>query len=340
MRASFAVMKIALLALPLLALAIPERMPIPMHTPSRVGADGRFGWPGSYFEGWFKGTDVTVSVETYGEPVRLLVDGEVRATLAEAGISEFTVSGLAKGDHKVRLEKVTESQSGGPRFLGFWTTGNAMRAQRRARQIEFIGDSHTVGYGNTSPTRDCDSAKVRATTDTQLAFGPLAAKALGADYRVIAYSGYGVVRNYAGKMPGESLPFLYPRTVPGETAVLAAADDREWRPRAIVINLGTNDFSTALKPGEAWESADKLHADYRAKYVTFIRWLKREQPQAKFVLMAADNFAADVEAVGAREKVAVLRVPTLELTGCNWHPSLKDHRVMAALVERAIASLF
>ncbi|RYE04008.1 MAG: lipase [Sphingomonadales bacterium] len=329
----------SLIALPLLLVAIPDRMPVPVHTPGRVGTDGRFGWPGVYFEGRFKGTDVSVKVETGGEPVRLLVDGTVRATLTEPGTSAFTVSGLAAGEHVVRLEKVTESQSGGPRFLGFWTKGNAMRAQPRARQIEFIGDSHSVGYGDTSPTRECDAAKVRATTDTQSAFGPLAAKALDADYRVIAYSGYGIVRNYSGKMPGENLPFLYPRAVPGDAAAVAAPGDRAWRPRVIVINLGTNDFSTTLKPGEAWADAAALHADYRTQYVRFIRTLKRAQPQARFVLMAAKNFADDVAAVAQAAGATLLRVPTLELTGCNWHPSLKDHRAMAALVEKAISPL-
>ncbi|RYY28538.1 MAG: lipase [Sphingomonadales bacterium] len=313
-------------------------MPIPANAPGRVSADNRFGWPGGYFEGRFKGSAVTVRVDTGGEPLRLLVDGIVRATLVEPGESQFTVSGLAKGEHAVRLEKVTESQSGGPRFLGFYTKGIAIKAQARARQIEFIGDSHTVGYGNTSPVRECDGAKVRATTDTQLAFGPLAAKALDADYRVIAYSGYGVVRNYAGKMPGENLPFLYPRAVPGDAALMVA--DSKWQPRVIVINLGTNDFSTALKPGEAWKDADALHTDYRAKYVTFIRSLKAAQPQAKFVLMAAANFAPDVADVAAQTGATMLRVPTLEVTGCNWHPSLKDHREMAALVETAVAPLF
>ncbi|WP_294091832.1 SGNH/GDSL hydrolase family protein [Sphingomonas sp.] len=330
----------ALLALPLLFTAIPDEMPLVVQTPGRVSAEGRFGWPGVYFESRFRGGDVTVAVDTGGEPVRLLVDGEVRATLAEPRETRFTVSGLGNGEHAVRLEKVTESQSGGPRFLGFWTRGVALPVKPRARHIEFIGDSHTVGYGNTSPTRDCDGARVRATTDTQLAFGPLAAKALGADYRVIAYSGYGVVRNYAGKAPGDNLPARYPRIVPGETAVLPAAADRAWRPRVIVINLGTNDFSTALKPGEAWGSADQLHADYRAKYMAFIRRLKREQPQAKFVLMAAENFAPDVEAVAAQAGAAMLRVPALELTGCNWHPSLKDHRTMAGLIEGAVQPLF
>ncbi|RYD48999.1 MAG: lipase [Sphingomonadales bacterium] len=322
-----------------LFLLIPTTMPLVVHEGGRVSAQGRFGWPGGYFESRFKGKDVTVKVEAGGEPLRLLVDGQVRATLAEPGVIEFTVKGLADGEHSVRLEKVTESQSGGPRFLGFSTSGLAMKLVPRSRQIEFIGDSHSVGYGNTSPTRECDSAKVRATTDTQLAFGPLAAKSLNADYRVIAYSGYGMVRNYAGRIPGSNLPAIYARLVPGETPLWSSAEDTAWRPRVIVINLGTNDFSTPLKPGESWESDAWLHTDYRVHYGAFIRWLKREQPQAKFVLMAADNFAADVEAVAREASATVIRVPVLEMTGCNWHPSLKDHRLMAGLVEKAVTPL-
>jgi len=330
-------MILALLLLP--TAAIPDEMPVPAHTVSRVNADGRFGWPGGYFEGRFKGTNVKVNVET-NEPVRVLIDGELRTTLTGPGASTFITKGLPDSEHLVRLEKVTESQSGGPRFLGFFTNGNALPAKPRARQIEFIGDSHTVGYGNTSPTRECDSAKVRATTDTQLAFGPLAAKALDADYRVIAYSGYGVIRNYAGRMPGDNLPRIYARTVPGETPLSVTAEDPKWRPKVIVINLGTNDFSTPLKPGEPWASDAEFHEDYRIHYIAFIRWLRREQPQAKFVLMAADNFAADVSAVAGNIGATFLRVPALELTGCNWHPSLKDHRDVATLVERTVAPLF
>lgn len=327
-------LKFALLAA---MLALPQDMPIPEHHVGRVTADGRFGWPGVYFEGRFKGGDVTVTVDPNGEPVRLLVDGQVRAVLTDRGEIRHTVSGLGGGEHLVRLEKVTESQSGGPRFTAFHTKGVSRPARPRAGQIEFIGDSYTVGYGNTSPVRECDAAKVRATTDTQLAFGPLAAKALGADYRVTAYSGYGVVRNYSGKMPGENLPAIYARAVPGDPA--AKARDSAWAPRVIVINLGTNDFSTALKPGEAWADAAALHADYRAQYVSFIRRLKREQPRARFVLMASDTFAPDVEAVAVQAGALVVRMPALELTGCNWHPSLLDHRRMANLITPALQKL-
>lgn len=333
-------MKLIALLLPV-ALSVPapeQGKRLPVHVGGRAVPEGkalRFGWPGTYFEGRFRGSDVTVAFDTKSDFYRILIDGKVFQTLTKPERTELRVKGLKPGVHTVRLEKLTESQSGGGVFLGFFTSGTPMAAPVLRNQIEIIGDSHSVGYGNTSPTRDCKAQQVHDTTDTSQAYGPILAGKMGADYRVIAYSGYGVVRNYAGKFPGESLPYLYPRAIPGEAGV--AAPDKGWRPRVIVINLGTNDFSTPVKPGEAWADDAALRADYRAKYIGFVRARKAAQPQARVVLMGAENFYADVAAVAEATGATPVKVPALEMTGCNWHPSLKDHRVMADLVLRAIA---
>jgi lysophospholipase L1-like esterase len=327
------------LAAPLLPVLIATPAPqqgarLPVHVGGRVVPDGpalRFGWPGVYFEGRFRGTAVTVVYDTPGDIMRVLVDGRVFQTIARTGRSEVRIAGLRPGAHTVRLEKLTESQSASSRFLGFFTPGRALAAPRAKAQIEFIGDSHSVGYGNTSPTRDCKAPQVHDTTDTSQAFGPVLARRLGADYRIIAYSGYGVVRNYAGKFAGESLPTLYSRAIPGEAAT--AKPDKGWRPGVIVINLGTNDFSTPLHAGEPWADAAALRVDYRAKYIAFVRARRAEQPQARIVLMGADNFYADVAAVAAATGATPVKVPALEMTACNWHPSLTDHRTMADLLQ-------
>ncbi len=333
-------MKAALLAPSLLLLAgaaIPDLAPIPVHVGGRVTADMRFGWPGTYFEGRFRGADVTVAFDTRTDFMRVLIDGKVYQTLTRPDRTEIRIAGLKDGVHTVRLEKITESQSGGGTFLGFFTHGTPLPAPAAAKQIEFIGDSHSVGYGNISATRECDEQRVHDTTDTGQAFGPVLARRLGADYRVIAYSGYGIVRNYAGNKPGENLPFLYPRAIPGEPAPARA--DPGWRPSVIVINLGTNDFSTPLHAGEAWADDAALRADYRARYIDFVRARKAEQPQARIFLMGAENFYADVAAVAGATGAAAVKVPALELTGCNWHPSLRDHRAMADLLEKAVGAV-
>jgi lysophospholipase L1-like esterase len=315
--------------------------PLPVHVGGRVihNADGSltFGWPATYIEGRFRGTGVSVSLETTTERLRLLIDGADRAILIQPGSTSLTISGLSSGDHVVRLEKLTESQTGGARFVGFYPAdgGTALPAPpAAAKAIEYIGDSHSVGYGDLSTSRDCTGQQVHDLTDSQQAFGPLLARRLGADYRVIAYSGFGIVRNYNGGSAGLSLPILYPRLKPDDAAHLES-DPGDWRPQLIVINLGTNDFSTPLHAGEAWANDAALHADYRARYVAFAHMLMAKQPQAHLVLMEGGAFQGDVEQVAATlnadapGRVLTLPVGPMELTACHYHPSLKDQKMMA-----------
>src|SRR6185312_14756892 len=107
-------------------------------------------------------------------------------------------------------------------------------------QIEFIGDSHTVGYGNTSRTRECTQDDVWKTTDNSQSFGPLIAGHYAADYQINAISGRGIVRNYNGT-PGDTLPVAYPYVLFDKKEEYS---DPHWKPQIIVISLGTNDFST------------------------------------------------------------------------------------------------
>lgn len=328
-----------------LATSVSAAEPLPVHQAGRVirNSDGSmsFGWPATYFESRFRGTGVSVSLDSATERMRLLVDGVERVRFIQPGLASLTVAGLASGDHLVRLEKLTESQTGGGRFVGFYPTdgGAPLPLPDHARRIEFIGDSYTVGYGDTSPSRTCTPQEVHDLTDSQQAFGPLLARQLDADYRVIAYSGFGIVRNYNGTSAGLNLPALYSRMKPDDAAILEVSDAGGWRPQVIVINLGTNDFSTPLHPGEAWANDAALRADYRAKYVDFTRKLMRSQPQARLILMGSDAFYDDVQKVAATlnqttaRPVLTLRFSGLELTACDYHPSLKDHKMLAASLQ-------
>lgn len=320
---------------------------LPVHVGGRVIEDEgalRFGWPGIYFEGRFRGSAVTVEAESATEHMRVLVDGAEKAVLVEPGRARLTIEGLSAGDHVVRLEKVTESQSGGGRFIGFSVGDGAspLPPMPQARQIEFIGDSYTVGYGNMSHGRTCTREEVHDLTNTQRAFGPLLARELGADYRINAYSGFGIVRNYNGGAPELSLPKIYSRAIPGEDASDASGG---WHPRLIVVNLGTNDFSTPLREGERWMNDAELRADYRRTYGEFLRSLMSRQPQAQFILMGADAFDEDVEQVAAalpptaRARVRTLSFGSLDLQGCDWHPSLADHRKLADQLKGAIEAV-
>ena len=323
-----------------LAAAAAGLQPLPVHVGGRVIAeqDGSliFGWPGVYLEGRLRGPTVRVKFEVGDDFLRLVVDGKEVMRFDQPGSVDRTFEGLGPGEHLVRLEKLTESPVGGSRFKGFYAAAGSIpeKAPARPREIEFIGDSYTVGYGNTSASRQCTDREVHDRTDTTKAFGPVLARALDADYRIIAYSGRGVVRNYGGAVPGESMVSLYPRAKPDD-AKDPARPDPGWKPQVIVINLGTNDFSNKLNAGEKWASDSALHADYRKTYAAFVDRLHAAQPQARFVLMGSDLFFADVRQVAAEVNahtaglVTTMKFGGLELTACNWHPSVRDDRTLA-----------
>lgn len=323
---------------------------LPVHIGGRVIAepDGgfSFGWPGVYFESRFTGPAVRVRFESPSGAMRLLIDDREWRVFRADGPVDVTVEGLSPGDHVVRLEKLTESQVGGGRFIGFYAVGETtpLPPQPRARQIEFIGDSWTVGYGNTSTTRTCTVQEVHDLTDTQQAFGPVVARRFDADYRVNAWSGFGMVRNYDGGVRDLNLPTVYPRLKPDD-GFRVAGPDPLWSPQVIVINLGTNDFSTGLHPDEAWSDDAALRAAWRDRYVAFVSELHAAQPQARFILMGSDTFFDEVATVAARLNAGAagvatpVRIDGLDLGGCDWHPSLADETVLAGLVETAITQM-
>ena len=180
-----------------------------------------------------------------------------------------------------------------------------------------------------------------ATTQTQLAFGPLTAKHFDADYRVNAISGRGIVRNYNGSA-GLHLPEAYPNIINLENASILdsnmAADD--WTPQVVVIGLGTNDFSTPLNPGEKWKTRDELQKDYVASYVAFVQGLRATNPDAYFILMATDQANGEIQThvkkvldeLKARGETRIAFIPMNGLTfeGCDWHPSTADDRKISA----------
>ena len=324
--------------------ACTAQTPLPVHVGGRTIANGdgslTFGWPAVYFESRFHGSAVSVSLETKDDRLQLLVDGAEKALLIQPGSTSLTIAGLAPGDHVVRLEKVTESQEGGSRFVGFYPAEGStpLPPPSRARQIEFIGDSYTVGYGNTSRSKTCTSQEVHDTTDSQQGIGPTLARAVGADYRVHAYSGFGVVRNYNGVAAGQSMILLYPRLKPDDPAHLET-DTGAWKPQIIVVNLGTNDFSTPVHAGESWKDEDALRADYRTKYVAFAKMLMAKQPQAHLILMGSDLFYDQVQQIAAtlnrdaRNPVVTLHFGGLDMDGCHFHPSVKDDKTEAAALQ-------
>ena len=317
-----------------------------------VGATGwRYQWPGTYFEARFGGDAVFVDLGPGEKHVRVSIDGREVADLLRPGHRQWRIGGLAPGEHAVRADIVSESRDGVQAFGGFAVPARALARTpppARTRAIEFIGDSYTVGYGAASAGRTCSDDEVWRTTDNALAFAPQVARRFEADYRIVAISGRGMVRNFANG-PGDALPTAWKRWLPADARPPVATDDAAWSPQLIVIGLGTNDFSTPVGPGEPWRDAAALAADFESRYVDFARELHRRHPAARLLLLATDAGGGAAErAIGrvrarlAREGLPVgdvLALGPLSLDACNWHPSRADHEAIARRLGAAVSAL-
>ncbi|WP_234310602.1 SGNH/GDSL hydrolase family protein [Streptomyces sp. NRRL S-474] len=323
-----------------------------VHTAGRVkdGGDAlQYSWPGVYFEGRIRGTRVGIVLDDPAADYDVQVDGATIATLVTPGKTTHWVKGLPDGVHTVRLVKRNDTPWSTSAFGGFVAApGGAVlpRPAARSRQIEFVGDSLAAGYGNLSASRDCDGEQVKRTTNADAGFGALTARRLRADYQINAYSGLGMVRNYNGGTPDVSYRTFYDRAllnVPGDVW----RNPGTWRPGLVVVHLGTNDFSTPLNPGEPWTD-ETLAAAYRSAYSDFVQKLRtRYGPRTTILAVGAGPFAGHVEQVvqertdAGDRRVRYWRLDDtgLDYTGCHWHYSSRDHRLLADRLTSFVAGL-
>lgn len=326
------------------------------HTAGRVkdgGGSVRYSWPGVYFEGRFRGTGVGIVLDDAAADYDVQIDGATTATLVTPGRTTYWVRGLGNGVHSVRLVKRSESPGATSTFGGFVPVpgGTILPGPpARHRQIEFIGDSYTAGYGNASTTRDCTEDQVNRTTNADQSFAALAARRLGADYQINAFSGRGMVRNYNGIEPGTTYRTYYDRALLNVEGDVWR--DPSWRPQLIVIGLGINDFSTAVNPGEPW-TPESLAAAYRTAYHAFLDKLRARYGPGTTIVVSATAVSgttayADLTRQIVRERNArgdqrirhwYYPETDLDYMGCHWHPSAHDHEIIAGRLGDYLATV-
>lgn len=335
---------------------LPALKPVPMSTGGRIlpspsasvdpfgGTNFTYQWPGTYFKAAFKGTSVFFRVVKGKQILHIVVDGQPVEPLVRPEPGAYDIDGLGEREHTISILVATESIDAPDTFGGFAVPAGEkpLTPPRHHRQMEFIGDSHTVGYGNLSATRNCTEDEVWATTDDTKAFGALTAAHYDADYQINAISGRGVVRNYDGSK-GDTLPQAYPYVLFDKQQKYS---DPAWKPQVIVIALGTNDFTTRLHPTEPWKTRDELHRDFEANYAHFLQGLRARNPGALFIVWATDMVNGEIEVEAQKvvqdlklhgdQHILFLPINGLTFGACNWHPSLADEKVIADKLEQLI----
>jgi lysophospholipase L1-like esterase len=302
--------------------------------PGRV----RYGWPGTGLRVRFHGTALWLRMDDHAGFHDVRVDGgEAELLHTRPGPHRYAVvEGLPEGEHTVVVRRRTEGHVGPTEVLDVEVDDRLLPAPAPSLRMEVVGDSITAGYGNEGLTRYC---KFTPRTENHLrSYAALAAAAVGAELSAIAWSGKGVMRNYGGG-PVEPLPEVYERSVPTEPDSRWVEDEPA---DVVVVNLGTNDFSTERDP-----TAEQ----FVMAYVELLATVRARHPGAPILCTVAPLLRDDERAVVDAyidQAIALRRhegddaLRRIDLHeeprgwGCDWHPSAKTH---AAMAERLVPAL-
>jgi hypothetical protein len=299
-------------------------------------------WSASAMQAHFSGTSVSVQLGGANNYFAAFVDGVEQPVVTTNGGSTYPVaSGLAAGTHDVLVVRRDEAFDQPSQLVGFdFGSGGQLLAPPpvAAHRLEVIGDSISAGFGD-----ECTNASMNfsaATENAYLTYGPLTARALGADIHLIAWSGKGMYRNNDGTTT-ETMPILWQRTLP--TDMTSMWDPSTWVADAVVINLGTNDYAASGDPT----------ASYQAAYLSFVTQLRGAYPGA-FIFCALGPMMSGTNLNSAR--TAINNVIAMRATagdanlmlvefqtqncmadgsgcGCASHPNLAEHQAMATALE-------
>ena len=221
-------------------------------------------WTGSGIELLFTGSELWVELNADYDTMEPWVSVE----LDGAWISRFAVNpgtsrmcifrGAAPGRAKhVRLLKDVQAMSEDPAHLLQVTAichagGEFLPLPAPRCRLEFIGDSITSGEGAIGAV--CETDWISTFFSAANHYGRMTADALGAEYRVVSASGWGLVSGWDND-PRCTLAPCYTQVcglAAGErNAALGAQqpyDFAAWPADAVILNLGTNDWNAFHNP--------------------------------------------------------------------------------------------
>jgi lysophospholipase L1-like esterase len=286
----------------------------------------------------FRGS--SLAADLMGGQYTVVVDGKVGSKLVAKDGKNVLAEGLASGEHTVELYRRTEASEGESRILGFdWGAGELLPPAPVTRRLEFVGDSITCGYGVEGPNMSCTYSP--ETENHYLTYAALAARSLKAELSTVAWSGKGVVCNYGDDASSctDPLPTYYDRALPSRADSLW--DFSRFQPDAVVVNLGTNDFSTMVDPDKA-----TFEGGYRA----LLGRIREHYPDAHILctngpMLSGQDLATvrghlqNVVTELADPKITSFEIPPQDGSdgyGCDYHPSAARHQKVAVVVEAAL----
>lgn len=322
-----------------------EAAPLPYAvapTDPRIRYEGRFdlrdaagprcAWPASAVKLRFQGDALNVQLsDSNNDEYEIVTDGVPSGVLITKGGTHLypVFHALTAGTHTIALVKRTEAFFGTTQFLGFQVArgGRLLPAPPRpARRLEVIGDSISCGYGNEA--KDQHERFTSATENGYLSYGAVAARAVGAEYVCVAWSGRTM-------WPKNTMGAIYDLALPLDPG--SRWDFARWTPDAVVINLSTNDFAGGTPDKAGWIGG----------YEAFLSRVRKNYPHAAIYCTTSPMMAGTPAAIAKSYLTQIVsdenaagdknvRLLIFETQdggkngfGADWHPSVKTDALMA-----------
>lgn len=304
----------------------------------------KFWAPGVYMTIHFKGSYCILLLndeERWGKShnyIEVMIDGGPSRRIQTKGRENriLLAEGLKKGRHTVVICKNTEANIGYLEPVGIICEKLLKLPEKPKRKIEFIGDSITCGMGIDEGGISCGKGEWYDQHSAWLAYGPMTARGLHAQWQLSSVSGIGLIHScckHTILMPGVFDKInMYNDSIPW--------DFNRYQPDVVTVCLGQND---GIQDSVAFCSA----------YTAFVNRLRNYYPAAQIVLLNSPMAGPQLNTVLVRYILAVKeslaiqgdkKVANFFFTkqynkGCDAHPGRDDHREMSADLTRFLKQL-
>ena len=329
--------------------------PVPADSPNAV-YEGRFavdasgavrlGFPGVVAHLRFRGTALSLTADaSNGDSMfDVSIDGGQPTLLRlQKGTATYSLFSGPGGEHALELTRRNESWRGTCALSGYLPGADGVLlppAPLPARKLMFIGDSVTCG--ELTAWSAGGDPKDGINSDARISYGMILARRLSAQCHLVSYGGKGLIRDWQGIRTGTNAPQFYERALPDDPSTHWPPGS--YVPDAIGIQLGTNDFSSGIPTKE----------EFVTPYITFIRRLRADAPQALIFVMDSPivrddpaggpkrtvlhGYLEDVVAAFASPRVILEPLRHYPGVPGNGHPTGPEHVAMADELEPVLRS--
>jgi carbohydrate esterase-like protein/GDSL-like lipase/acylhydrolase family protein len=295
----------------------------------------RFWMPGVYIKAKFEGNAFSFFLNDevlYGNVhnyLEIIIDNQPFRLQTKYANNKFIVNGLKNGEHAITICKDTESGNGYLEFAGIVCNKLLALPPKPTLKMEFIGNSITCGFGDDASQIPCGKGEWYDEHNAYMAYGPLTARALNAQWHISAVSGIGMIHSCC------NMKILMPQVF---DKINMSGDSIAWNfneyiPDIVTICLGQND-------------GIQDSTTFCSTYVDFVKTVRSKYADAKIILLTSPM--ADVKLRTVLKSYLASIVEYFHKNGdsnlfhygyqksynggCMAHPDLKEQKEISDLL--------